>query len=428
MADAREPFNGPLYGAFQLGLIAAIVPGTPKAIQYTTFCVLVWISHYLVTKTTTGNPAVDLGLGSAILTQLLNSISVVFLAHPDTLQDIYHLQAGTITSAPLKKRIKWALHLYVNPRGIGWAHESRCTPPRVSSSTPRRAFILRQLKRAVFSIILECVAYTMNASNPFLTYNSGGLTGAPFIWRALGVGAFAGAGYARINSMHCLLSALVVGMGYSAPDRWPNLFGSPLQAWSVTRFWRYTWHQMLRKPLRAFATVVTLGPPLFNQRCTPEARKLDSTARSDTFSKLIWLCTAFLMSGTIHIGGEVMLLGRSGYGAFTFFTLQPLAIAGETLAAALWRFATSPTQPKPQSHDPTAKGNSNGNGELDVSSSYGVGASAARCRAPVWMRGMGYVWVALWFAWSLAFMIDPMVPTGMFVDPRVDLRTVGWYW
>lgn len=241
MADTRVPFNGPLYGAFQLGLIAAIVPGTPKAIQYSTFCVLAWISHHLITKTTTGNPPVDLGIGSAILTQLLNAISIVFLIHPDTLQDIYHRQTGNITGGPLKERIKWALNLYVNPRGIGWAYESRCTPPRVASSTSRRAFVLRQLKRAVFCIILECAAYTMNASNPFLTYNSSGLTGAPFIWRALGVAGFAGAGYARINSMHCLLSAIVVGMGYSAPERWPNLFGSPIQAWSVTRFWRYVW-------------------------------------------------------------------------------------------------------------------------------------------------------------------------------------------
>ena len=43
---------------------------------------------------------------------------------------------------------------------------------------------------------------------------------------------------------------------------------------------------------------------------------------------------------------------------------------------------------------------------------------------PLWIRCVGYLWVASWFVWSLAFMIDPMTSTNIFVDPRVDLRRI----
>jgi hypothetical protein len=82
------------------------------------------------------------------------------------------------------------------------------------------------------------MAHVLNASNPGMTTFSAPLSQSALHWRALGVVGFGVAGYARINLVHCLLSAGVVACGFSAPERWPNLFGSPLQAWSVQRFWR----------------------------------------------------------------------------------------------------------------------------------------------------------------------------------------------
>ncbi|KAF9483204.1 hypothetical protein BDN70DRAFT_874080 [Pholiota conissans] len=432
MADTREPFNGLLHGVYQIALLVSFIPGLPKYMQYSTFFVLVWIAHYMITKMTTGNPAVDLALGSAILTQLMNPVDNFFFTDPDSLNDVYHHQnqKGKITTAPLKERIKWAFHLFINARGIGWAHESRCTPPRVLPATTHSAFVLRQLKRAVFCMALECAAYTTNASNPYMTYTVGRLTTAPFIWRALGVAAFASAGYARINWMHCLLSAAVVGVGLSLPERWPNLFGSPLQAWSVARFWRFTWHHLLRKPLRAFATVFT--SVLFKHPRQPFNPKQKIPAASHSFSEtarnLIWACTAFLMSGLIHIGGEVMLTGHISYGAFTFFALQPIAIIIETLVAFLWHSITRQPQPKASYKSPASDNGNADSGTEGASVSCFVGSEVEQAGAgQLWMRYAGYVWVALWFVWSLAFMIDPMIPTSMFVDARVDLRTKEWY-
>ena len=238
MSQIRGPFYGPFYGIFQTGLILSIVPGLPKVVQHTSFCVLLWMGHYLVTKTTTGNPAVDLAQGSAIATQLMTAADIIFITHPDSIKDLYHKQAGKITEASLKERVKWAINLFINARGIGWSHESPYTPPRVSPGTSRLSFVVQQFRRGLLGIAIECTSYALNASNPAMTLSTLGLRSSPLVWRALGVAGFAAAGYARINWMNCFLSITLVGLGFSAPQRWPNLFGSLSEAWSVKRVWR----------------------------------------------------------------------------------------------------------------------------------------------------------------------------------------------
>lgn len=258
MTESREPFYGPLFGIFQLGLIVAMIPGIPRIAQYALFSTILWIAYYLVTKTTTGDPPVDLAQGSAIATQLMTLADSVFFADPDSLKDIYHGQTGKITEAPLKQRMKWALNLYINPRGIGWAHEAPHTPPRVPLSTSRSSFVFRQLRRAVICISLECAAYTLNASNPFMTDKTLLLRNAPFKWRALGTAGFALAGYARINWMHCFLSATIVGIGFSIPERWPNLFGSFTSATTVRLVWRSVFTTMCTTKLHTDLLLTTL--------------------------------------------------------------------------------------------------------------------------------------------------------------------------
>ena len=103
-----------------------------------------------------------------------------------------------------------------------------------------------------------------------------------------------------------------------------------------------------------------------------------------------------------------MLLGRFGSGALKFFVLQPLALVLEKAVASNWGKSSSPNTSK--------------NGKR---SRIGPETNAAN-DPPMWVRCVGYIWVFLWFVWTLPFFIDPMVPLGIFVDPRVDLRTFTW--
>ena len=234
----RGQFSWILFGLFQLISILSIIPGGRPVLKWIAFVVLSWISYHLITKTTTEDLAFDLALGSAILSQLASVFDMIFITHPDTLKNFQDSQSGKITERPFKERALWAYNFFTNPRGIGWSHESPHLPSRPSPSTPRWRFVGIQVIRALFYSVIESIAHVLNSSNLGMITPSVPLSHYAFKWRALGALGVGVAGYARINLMQCLLSASAVACGFSTPDRWPNLFGSPLLAWNVRQFWR----------------------------------------------------------------------------------------------------------------------------------------------------------------------------------------------
>jgi len=128
-----------------------------------------------------------------------------------------------------------------------------------------------------------------------------------------------------------------------------------------------------------------------------------------------------------------MLIGRMGYGAFKFFILQSVAITLEKTVASCWAYFNPPLNIN--GNDGAQTNRQNGHDGVTDSPSYTLkrsDRSRSRLEAknsnepPIWLKCVGYVWVLHWFVWSLPFMIDPMVPTGMFIDPRVDFRTFVW--
>jgi hypothetical protein len=58
-----------------------------------------------------------------------------------------------------------------------------------------------------------------------------------WFYHTTGVFAFALGAVTHINTLHCVLAVLCVGVGISRPQEWPDLFGSPFNAYSVQRFW-----------------------------------------------------------------------------------------------------------------------------------------------------------------------------------------------
>lgn len=42
------------------------------------------------------------------------------------------------------------------------------------------------------------------------------------------------------------LCLIIVGSFLSTPDRWPSLFGNPMDLYTVRHFWGRYWHQMFR--------------------------------------------------------------------------------------------------------------------------------------------------------------------------------------
>ncbi|PPQ83989.1 hypothetical protein CVT25_000535 [Psilocybe cyanescens] len=315
-------------------MLVACLPGHGRFTKAALLVSLTWISYYLITETNTGDPAADLGLGSALLTQLLTALDSMYFTDPNTLINYHEPHPGTITEKPLSQRIRWAFNLYTNNRGLGWAHEPSDLPEPYEPSTPRWKFVRVRLAVAGLSVLVECVAFITAVSNPAMNTPGQLVSESPFLWRALGVVSFGAAAAARINAASCAISAVVVGLGFSTPDRWPSLFGSPLEAWTVRRFWSMA--SDVKKAASHFILVEVLRLPPLSQKINNKVLRTIHTA--------LFLNMAFLISGLVHIGGEYMFLGRMGYGAFKFFCLQGAGITLEIIVALAWSQLTQNDQ------------------------------------------------------------------------------------
>jgi len=236
--DTRPPLNFLLYGFSQVVAIVATIPGfLPKYMKILAILFFGWVTFETVFIRTTGSKAGNFGLGSMIIGQFFCLIDLVLLT-PHT---------SRITERSFSQRVLWTLKLYINPRGIGWSHEPSRLPPRPSPSTPRWEFVVSKISRVIVCVILELLAEVAFASNPGTNSAGKVLSEAPFHWRALGVASFGLAAFSSLSAIHSALAAFSVGCGFSSPERWPLLFGSLLDAWSIQRFWRLVWHQTLRK-------------------------------------------------------------------------------------------------------------------------------------------------------------------------------------
>nr|GAT53751.1 predicted protein [Mycena chlorophos] len=287
--------------------------------------------------------------------------------------------ANDIRTKPLLERVEWAVGLFCTVgRGIGWAHGHR-GQARHASQTPdsepsRPRFVLSQLPRLLFLILLFDLTNIHARWNPVFCARLG-LTSVGLGWRVLGTLGWATGAMAGMSAEHVLLSIVFVGSGYSRPRDWPPLFGGFEDVTSVRGFWSRGWHQMLRRPLSAHARFLT-GTIL---RLPP--RSLTSICIS--------MQTVFFLSGLVHYLGEQVALSRIGFssGSLVFFSIQPLAIALETLAGLFFRDHVH----------------------------FTVEAK----------RVLGMSWTLAWFVLTFPLMLDPLLRSGE-MDPRITFSPITW--
>jgi len=204
-----------------------------------------------------------------------------------------------------------------------------------------------------------------------------------------------------------MLSAVVVGCGYSSPERWPRLFGSFFELWSVGRFWRRFWHQGIRR-------ILLIYPSIFLAYIFP------GSATNTLLYKLARLYSAFFISGVIHMAGDAMITGRIIFKAFTFFMLQPVGITLELVMAYLWHRFNGSRDKTVDEDDSNGATNSRVGG-----SSQKQRNGDKRSEAPIppaWIRCVGFIWLTFWMAWTTPYIVDPLCALGVFRDPRADLR------
>lgn len=186
------------------------------------------------------------------------------------------------------------------------------------------------------------------------------MSSQPLFWQFVNLWAWVIPATAALAINHCLVSIVMVGLGiWPEISQWRPLFGSWMEAYTVERLWSRTWHQMLRRSL------TTPGHKLGRYLSIPEGTILSS---------LVILYTSFFISAWIHHAGDYMMLGHHA-DALKFFLSQAVVITLEKSIVALGR-------------------------RVGFTNSY------------AW-RILGYVWVQLWFLYSLPWWLQPHIDAGL---------------
>jgi hypothetical protein len=76
--------------------------------------------------------------------------------------------------------------------------------------------------------------------------------------------------FVDVDAAHAFLSIIFVGvLRLDLPEEWPSMFGSPLEAYSLRRYWGRFWHRLVYRPYLGLASVVagrlrisSLGPKI----------------------------------------------------------------------------------------------------------------------------------------------------------------------
>ncbi|CAI6335774.1 unnamed protein product [Periconia digitata] len=64
--------------------------------------------------------------------------------------------------------------------------------------------------------------------------------------------------YLKLNTYNVVASIIFVAiLRFDSPEEWPPLFGSPLEAYSIQRFWGKFWHPLLRHPCAASGRLIS---------------------------------------------------------------------------------------------------------------------------------------------------------------------------
>ena len=160
-------------------------------------------------------------------------------------------QVGEIKDKGFWERFKWSFSLVTSPRGISWAHEPANIPRTRTIPRTRLQFLFQKS-----IVLLKCLALYVFADvamqlDPGFTQHGPSFAHPGRAWylRPM-ILAHGLASRSAIHATYTIAGIVSVMLGLSGPEEWPPFFGSFAEAWSVRRFWRCVWHQLMRRVSR----------------------------------------------------------------------------------------------------------------------------------------------------------------------------------
>ncbi|KAL2863203.1 wax synthase family protein [Aspergillus lucknowensis] len=127
-----------------------------------------------------------------------------------------------------------------------------------------------------------------------------------------------------IELQYRVVSVISVALGISTPQRWPNLFGSITETYTLRQFWGTYWHQLFRWPMTNISSYI--------------CRTILRLPRPSLLERYTNILVVFIISAFLHAAMDA----RAGFwppksGAFRCFLLHPVGIMIEDAVQEIHR-------------------------------------------------------------------------------------------
>jgi hypothetical protein len=317
------------------------------------------------------NNGIDSLWGLMTCVWMSHSLSVLLL-------EDRHLSTNDDIISRRRSRYWKAWMTWNNPRLLGTAREEACTPKTFYGHRSRLVFtIFRSAKVTSYCLVTKYVQPLVlpGVFVPFraadfdeirqtyfrrILFDRDSLTVRETALRAVFAVFWAWGAYMMIDGAHSALSVVSVSiLRLDKPLQWPPIFGSLQETDSLRRFWGRFWHRLVVLPYGNYGKVI--------------ADRVFGFRPGSTVHKLVVAFTIFSISGVAHAGVAWQLGDRCGWHLdLWWFCLNFTAIAVESVV--LLRFRRS----REKSNTPQDRKS--------------------------WLylrRCCGYLWVFLFFFWSV---------------------------
>ncbi|PVI02642.1 hypothetical protein DM02DRAFT_670386 [Periconia macrospinosa] len=225
-------------------------------------------------------------------------------------------------------KVKWAISLMLNTRGIRWNYEVKNVPAVLPQSKSR--FLASRALKFAKNLLLADFFFQLGIRLLYTTpdghigqLNSKYMTmrHADWRWGFAKVFVFGATPYFAMSMQYEQFAFMAVLLGLSHPEDWPSMFNPIRGTTTVRDFWGRYWHQQLRHMLSQYTEAFCA---YFNIR---------KGTNMSSYTKL-WL--SFLISGTFHSLASLQMPhpanltpGERSLGFFYFFLWNVSAITVE---------------------------------------------------------------------------------------------------
>ena len=243
---------------FEILHIIVFYPTRQHAYRVVVLTAMTYVAaRILLTPEVTDPPSVTYTVGGTIPFHIAWTAYLLFMEGPfpdhwRRVRDEVHAKADADGSDvlpskfPSTKKLWWMIDIAYNVRMIGCVQEPQnCLPPHPPPS--RRTFLWRTFSKFIINAVIVDFTSSVFALSPAFdsrlhdptdgpeTY----LSAVPLLRRIPYILAYGLLLEAGMSAIHNAMALVCVGLGYSSPTLWPDVWGRWGDAYTVRKLWGY---------------------------------------------------------------------------------------------------------------------------------------------------------------------------------------------